>query len=151
MRNSLLLFALILLLGNAKASSYTNSDTTKAFFSEGEDAFFKYLSSATTYPQWPKEECIGGVVYISFLVTTDGQLDSIHVKRSVGFSLDEEALRVIKLINGKWTPAKVDGKPITSNVLIPIKFKMKGCKAPSEKKLEKLRGKYQEHLLNNPK
>lgn len=151
MRNLLLLFALIWSLEDIKALGHTNSDTAKAFFSEGEDAFFKYLSSTTIYPLWPKEECIGGVVYISFVITSDNLLDSIHVKRSVGFGLDEEAIRVIKLTNGKWTSAKVGGKPIGSNVLVPIKFNMKGCKAPSEKKLEMLREKYKEHLLNTPK
>ena len=113
--------------------------------------FFKYLSSSIIYPQWPKEECIGGVVYISALVDSDGKLDSIYVKRSVGFGLDEEAIRVIKLTDGKWTPAKVNGTPITSSVLIPIKFSMKGCNSPSGKKMEKLREKYKEHLLNAPK
>lgn len=149
MKKIILLFLLLINYFGYSRSLSTRSDTVNAFYTDGEDAFFSFLSLNIIYPQWPKEKCIGGVVYVTFKIKQDGKLDSVNVKNVIGYGLDEEAIRVIKLTDGKWTSAKLDGKAIISDLIVPIKFNIKGCKTPSEKKMQKLKEEYSEKNQNN--
>jgi TonB family protein len=62
------------------------------------------------------------VVVISFLVRTDGSVDSIRIIRSPGKRFSDEAIRVIKS-GPYWKPAEDNGKPIEDNVRMRIVFK----------------------------
>jgi protein TonB len=143
MKKLLLFFVLISFTVHGKATdNVVNTDTTKAQFANGEAELFKFIGNNIEYPQWAKEHCVGGVVYVSFTVLSSGKIDNIIIKRGVGFGLDDEAIRVIKSTDAKWLSAKSDGKDIDSTVMIPIKFNVKGCKQPTGKKLDELKKKY---------
>ena len=62
------------------------------------------------------------VVVISFLVRSDGGLDSIRIVRSPGKLFSDEAIRVIKS-GPSWKPAEDNGKPIEDKVRIRIVFR----------------------------
>lgn len=67
--------------------------------------------------------CVEGKVYIGFIVEKDGTLTNIRVIKSIFEVLDNEALRVVKLMP-KWIPAKIKGNPVrTQFYIIPIEWK----------------------------
>jgi TonB family protein len=62
------------------------------------------------------------VVVVSFLVRTDGTIDSIKIIRSPGKSFSDEAIRVIKE-GPAWKPAYDNGKSIEDEVRVRIVFR----------------------------
>ncbi len=103
-------------------------DSSKTFYIEnkpefpgGEDSMLKYIANNIIYPITAKENRIQGKVYIGFLITETGNIDSIKVLRGVDNDLDNEAIRVIKNMP-KWKPATFKGKNVISHFQLPIKF-----------------------------
>lgn len=101
--------------------------TTMPSFPGGDTAMTKYLSKSVRYPELEKEMGIQGKVYVSFVVLEDGSISDVKLLRGVsgGPGLDNEALRVVKMMP-KWTPAKkLDGKPVKVRYTLPINFYIK--------------------------
>jgi len=75
--------------------------------------------------QYPENKCsISGKCYISFIVRKDGEINDVKIQRGVrGCSeCDKEAIRVIKMTEGKWSPAKRNGEIVSSICIIPVSF-----------------------------
>ena len=53
----------------------------------------------------------------------DGSLTDPKVERKLGYGLDEEALRVLKLAK-RWNPGMQNGKPVRVKYNIPIVFNL---------------------------
>lgn len=92
-------------------------------YTGGNEAMFRQLAKNTTYPQKAAQEGIEGTVLVSAHIDTDGTLTTAEVYKSVHPLLDEEALRVVRLLK-KWEPAHVSGVATKMNLLIPIVFKL---------------------------
>ena len=56
----------------------------------------------------------------------DGEIEEVEVLRGVHPSLDNEALRVVNLTSGKWSPGKINGEPARTWFVFPIKFVLQG-------------------------
>lgn len=76
------------------------------------------------YPAQAKERAVVGQVIIKYDVDIDGFLKAIEVDRSVNPLLDNEAIRVIKLME-RWIPAYDKGKAIKISYRQPFNFKLK--------------------------
>ncbi|HAA13524.1 MAG TPA: hypothetical protein DCE41_18260 [Cytophagales bacterium] len=96
-----------------------------AEFPGGHSAFMQYVKENLEYPAEARKVGIQGNVYISFLVTEDGQIREARVERGVNDYLDEEALRVIEQMED-WEPAENNGEKVTMRILLPIKFRLEG-------------------------
>ncbi len=94
----------------------------------GRDAMYKFLAENIKYPQKAKEEGISGKVYVQFIVEKDGQPTNFKILRGVEESLDNEALRVLKIMP-KWEPGKQRDKPVRVQYNLPIKFSLDENKA----------------------
>lgn len=92
-------------------------------FPGGERAMLKFLSDSLVYPTLEKEKGMEGKVFVKFIVNEDGSISDVHVTRSVSPGLDEEALRVIKMMP-KFSPGMKDGKPVRVYYIIPIYFQL---------------------------
>jgi len=46
------------------------------------------------------------------------------VEQGPGYGTNEEALRVIQMIEDDWIPAKVNGEAVEIRILIPVTFKL---------------------------
>lgn len=90
----------------------------------GEDELFRYIGKNTYYPQKERKSGIQGTVYIQFVVDKDGSVTNVRVLRGVSEGLDEEAVRIVSSLP-KWTPAYLDGEPVTIKYVLPIKFKLR--------------------------
>ena len=89
----------------------------------GNTALSTFLSTNLIYPAEAKQKSIQGRVYINFIVAKDGSIINSRVVRGIDPLLDNEALRVIKIMP-KWNPGVKDGKPVDVSYVIPINFKL---------------------------
>lgn len=94
-------------------------------FPGGQDALYKYIQQHIKYPEIERESGISGKVFVQFTIDTDGSIINVKILKGVagGTGLDKEALRVIKSMP-KWTPGKMNGKPVKVVMNLPIIFKM---------------------------
>jgi len=101
---------------------------TKAEYKHGGDAGLrKFLGKNISYPEEAKESGVEGTVIIRFVVDKDGRVTNVQLygNRKVGYGCEEEAIRVVKLTSGDWTPAMQRDKPVRMQYMLPIKFSLK--------------------------
>lgn len=83
----------------------------------------RFLVANIKYPRVAKEEGIEGVVYVAFVVGTDGNVSRVSIEKSVHPLLDNEAKRVASIIP-KWKPAKMNGRSVPFLYRLPIRFRL---------------------------
>jgi protein TonB len=90
----------------------------------GQAALMNFISKTMVYPQSALDDEIQGKVYLGFVVSSTGSLEDIRVIRGVpgGEVLNKEAIRVIKLTDGKWKPGSQGGVYVNVNYTLPIVF-----------------------------
>ena len=93
-------------------------------FPGGEQARQKFLAQNIRYPSEAKEKNIEGTVYTSFIIEVDGTISNIQTIKGIGFGLDEEVVRVLKLMP-VWRPGKQKGVPVRVKINLPVKFSLK--------------------------
>jgi TonB family protein len=114
-----------------KTDSTYNDDESKIFvivdkqpeYKGGIDAMVRHVHSNLSYPTSARRMGIDGIVYVSFLVSPAGILHNIKVIRGISADCDKEAIRVVALMP-PWRPGRLEGKPVTVRVVLPIKFNL---------------------------
>jgi len=91
-------------------------------FVDGDESLFKSLSGNINYPPNARNEGLEGVVYVQAKVTIEGNLMDYSIIRGVSNELDEEAIRVLSLTNGRWKPAVFNGEEVVSTLTMPFRF-----------------------------
>ena len=92
-------------------------------FPGGEDAMMLFIQKNIQYPDDARETDIQGRVVVGFVVTEDGSIADIKIKKSVCPSIDAEAIRIVKLFP-KFKPGSIGGKPARIEFTLPIMFKL---------------------------
>jgi protein TonB len=92
-------------------------------FKGGLRGWMQFLNKNFEYPQRALNRKIAGTVHLEFIVDATGKVQDPVVKKSVEYSLDEEAIRIIRK-SPNWIPASKDGKQLKSYKLQPITFKL---------------------------
>lgn len=90
-------------------------------FPGGDKARIDFLVKNLVYPKHAREAGIEGIVYVTFVIETDGIVSNIEILRGIGGGCDEETVRVIKLMP-KWIPGKQNGKEVRVQYNMPLKF-----------------------------
>jgi protein TonB len=90
-------------------------------FPGGEHARQKFLADNIIYPENAKKNNIQGIVFVTFIVETDGSLSNIKILKGIGAGCDEEVQRVISIMP-KWKPGKQKGKEVRVKLNLPVKF-----------------------------
>ncbi len=95
-----------------------------ASFPGGTTELYKFIYSHLEYPSEAKKWEVSGEVITQFVVDQNGDLRSIKVIKGLGYGLDEEAIRVIELMDKEhqWEPATLMGQPVPITYNLPIKF-----------------------------
>lgn len=91
-------------------------------FPGGDPALAKFLAAKLQYPAAALDKSISGKVHVAFVVDAEGRLRDPHVVRGLGYGLDEEALRLVRLMPW-WNPGKVQGRPVWVSFTMPIVFR----------------------------
>jgi TonB family protein len=74
------------------------------------------------YSKEARKKKIEGITLLWLIVGADGLPRDIRVARSVGYGLDEEAIKAVK----KWRfkPGTMDGKPVAVMVNVEVTFRL---------------------------
>jgi TonB family protein len=96
-------------------------------FPGGMQELLAFLKSNVVYPPAAKQHGNGDMVFASFIVDVDGTIRDVKIVKGAKTSVEfnEETLRVIDLMP-KWIPAQKGGENIAAEVMLPIKFAIKG-------------------------
>ena len=85
--------------------------------------FSKWVYSNITYPENAFKNNIQGKVLVKFLIDKEGNIRNVTAINDVDEELKAEAVNLIKK-SPKWTPGKVDGKPVNVEYTFPVVFKL---------------------------
>lgn len=80
------------------------------------------LNQLVVYPRSGLENQIQGRVFVRFVIDETGQMHCLQLVSGIREDFNNEALRVVKLLQFK--PAIRNGRPVTSSVFLPIVFKL---------------------------
>lgn len=105
---------------NEEQGGYAEIDPV---FPGGEQAMAEFISANIVYPDSARINCEEGVVYVQFIVEKDGSLSEVTVVRGASPSLDEEAVRVVKMMPN-WSPGEQKGEPVRVRFTLPISFRI---------------------------
>jgi TonB family protein len=108
---------------NGEKISYKNK-ALQPKFKGGLPEFYKFLGQNIKYPSEAARNRISGRVYLSFVVCEDGSLCDYEVVKGVRRDLDNEALRVVKSMSGKWEPGVMRGQKVRVKYNLPINFQL---------------------------
>ncbi|TGE03803.1 energy transducer TonB [Hymenobacter fodinae] len=89
----------------------------------GAPAFLKFLQTKLKYPEEALHKNINGKVFVSFVVDEQGRILDPTVVRGLGAGLDQEALRLVRIMPW-WTPGRLNGQPVRVAYTLPITFKL---------------------------
>lgn len=92
-------------------------------FPGGERELIRFIFQNTQYPSVALKQRIQGRVWCSLIVNKDGSVSDIKLEQGVYIFLDEEAIRVLRLLP-PWAPGKIAGEPVRVKVYLPIVFKI---------------------------
>lgn len=93
-------------------------------FEGGHAALLAFVKKHLVYPSMAVAEGKQGTLYVKFVVDEFGKVSNILLQNNLGYGLDDEAMRVVKLIPNFKSPGKVKGRPVKTYYNIPIKFKL---------------------------
>ena len=82
-----------------------------------------FIQNSIIYPKGALKDSIEGKVYVSYVVDTMGFTTDNKVVKGVRKDLNEEALRITRLIKYE-EPAMLNGKPIEFKYTVPVIFKL---------------------------
>lgn len=99
------------------------TDFVAAEFPGGMKELMHFINKKMIYPEECKQKDIQGKVYVEFVVDSLGNVTKPTIKRSVYTLLDEEAIRIVKLMP-VWKPATNKNVPVKQKFVMPIVFKL---------------------------
>ena len=90
----------------------------------GVAGLLRFLRSELRYPNDAHNQGIEGKVVVQFIVMEDGKVDGIKILKGKSPSLDEESIRVVRLMSGKWKPGILNGKKVRVYFTLPVIFQL---------------------------
>lgn len=90
----------------------------------GKKTFAKLMKKNLKYPSEARKAGVEGRVFVSIVVDERGNVATAEIPKGheLGYGLDEEAIRVLKLT--KWVPGKKGGKVVKQKMIIPVNFEL---------------------------
>ena len=98
----------------------TNLDAQKSCFN---DWIKQYINENTNYPAIGVQMHLEDRVYVTFIISEKGDVESAEVEIGQYDALNNEALRVIRAMP-KFVPGKQHDKPVKMKMTIPVNFKL---------------------------
>lgn len=92
-----------------------------ARFAGGKEALESLIYSNLNAPRGHHH----GVVIISFVILSNGEITAIKPLNTIDQTLTREVIRLVNLTRTKWTPAKIGDKNVNSITYFPFTFAIK--------------------------
>lgn len=93
----------------------------KPQFPGGIKALEKYLQKNINYPLAARDINLTGIVYITFTVSSNGEIKDPVISKDIGGGCGKEAIRVIKKMPN-WIPGQQGGLAVNVPVTLPLNF-----------------------------
>lgn len=100
------------------AGIFFELESMPVFKNGGDEGLKKFIRENLHYPA--NGECVTGRVYVEFTVDTLGNTKDINIKKGITASTNEEAIKVVKLL--EFIPGKRNGRPAEMKMILPISF-----------------------------
>lgn len=97
-----------------------NNDERKTCFQQ---KILQFVAREFKFPEMARQMGIQGRIYVNFVIEKNGKISNVEVVRGVDPLLNDEAVRVVKMLP-KLTPAKQRGKPVRMQFTLPINAKL---------------------------
>jgi len=91
-------------------------------FPGGNVALKEYIYANLEYPEDAKNKGMKGEVQVQFTVKASGELEHIKVIRSAHTDFNKPAIKIFEEMPD-WQPGRQRGKPVSVNVVVPVRFK----------------------------
>lgn len=105
-----------------KKIQYQDVDEKPSFNGGDANQFAVWVGQNLVYPAEARDNGLSGRVVLQFVIEKDGSVGNVTILRGVDPILDNEAVRVVSM-SPKWTPGKVDGKPVRVSYTFPLLFR----------------------------
>lgn len=93
-------------------------------FGMREHSVYEYIYRNVKYPSIAREEGIDGEVWIEFVISKEGKVQSPIITKGIGAGCDEEVLRIFNSMP-KWTPGKHHGEAVNVKLTAVVNFRLK--------------------------
>ena len=90
---------------------------------------YKYFEEHLLYPPEAIRDSVEGIETVSFTIDENGRATNIAITQSLGRYFDQEAIRLISGMPA-WQPATLNGRPVASQLSVPITFQLRRIKKP---------------------
>lgn len=104
-----------------------NFDSDPSYYSTAEvmpqpEGGFAELQKKLIYPVYAKENEIQGKVEVRAFIDQNGDVTKAEVTKGIGYGCDDVAR--ITILYTKFTPGLIRGKPVKTQMVIPLEFKL---------------------------
>jgi TonB family protein len=106
-----------------------------------------FLMANLQYPKPAREDGIVGEVHVQFWIDTNGFTMEHKIIQGVRQDLDDEALRIAKLIKFD-IPAKNNGQSVGTCLTLPVRFSISGNDKPSKHTIKQAKKAKTSHKSN---
>ncbi|HMI67909.1 MAG TPA: M56 family metallopeptidase [Cyclobacteriaceae bacterium] len=89
----------------------------------GIDSLMAFIQKKMKYPGDARKKGIEGRVFVSFVVTKEGDVVDPAIAKGVAAEIDKEALSVVSSFP-KWIPGRQHGEAVDVKFVLPINFKI---------------------------
>ena len=96
--------------------------TRPPYFLYGERYLLTHLMENIRYPEKAKDNGKMGTVFVCIIIDKTGNATDFKVINPIGYGLDDEAIRVLKILPNLWIPATNKKSNVAAEVHIPIRF-----------------------------
>ncbi len=83
-----------------------------------------FIANHIKYPIAAQENGLSGISKVAIHIDEAGNMNGVSLFESSHRELDEEALRLMRLLpaDWKWIPALRDGRDVQAYIIVPVKF-----------------------------
>lgn len=110
---------IITMVHDPKAGEILDISEVDPAFPGGHGAMMKFIQDELVVPQICRDMNEGGLVYVEFVVNTDGSITNVKCVNEANPALMKEAVRVVGAMP-RWTPGENAGKKVRVRYTIPI-------------------------------
>jgi TonB family protein len=91
-------------------------------FPGGKEAYMKFIRENIIYPAQALSNKVEGLVHVAYTVNNIGEIVDVEITKGIGYGCDEEAIRVIRLM--QYEPARNRGVKMKAQMKTRIQFKL---------------------------
>jgi periplasmic protein TonB len=101
---------------------FTHAEVMPAY-KGGFKAMMKFVVGKVKYPASSRRLKNQGTVLVQFIVNDQGEVTDVEVIKGVDVACDQEAIRVISMLD-EWTPGMQNKMPVNVRMVLPVTFKI---------------------------